>query len=227
MSVYMTEEEQLEAIKKWWQRYSTILLVVFSIVMLSVSGYRYWQWHQIKVSTEASNAYEHLMVAFANQDSKGISAYANQLSNSFSKTVYADAAQLALAKWYATDENLDKALEHLQVVANNSTVMALKQVARIRIARIMAAQKKYDTAMSELDNIDDVAYLPVVNELKGDIYAATGEYQKATVAYKEAMTAVRTQGLGNLYLEMKTNELAALSNNKTSLTQTTEEAQNA
>jgi len=211
MSVYRTEEEQLEAIKKWWQRYSTVLSVVFSCVLLSVSAYKYWQWHQIKVSTQASNAYEHLMVAFSNQDSKGIRSYANQLINEYSKTVYAHAARLTLAKWYVAKDNYDKALALLETVANSSPQKALKQVARIRIARLLAEEKTYDKALDELASVDDPAFMPVINELKGDIYVATKQYQQAITAYREAITAVRTRGMGNLYLEMKTNEIAALS----------------
>lgn len=211
MSVYRTEEEQLEAIKKWWQRYSTVLSVVFSCVLLSVSAYKYWQWHQIKVSTEASNAYEHLMVSFSNQDSKGIRSYANQLISQYGKTVYAHAARLTLAKWYVARDHHDKALALLETVANSSPQKALKQVARIRIARLLAAEKSYDKALTELSSVEDQGYVPVINELKGDIYVATKQYQQAITAYREAITAVRTRGLGNLYLEMKTNEIAALS----------------
>lgn len=211
MSVYMTEEEQLEAIKKWWARYSTLITVVLSLVLLGISGYKYWQWHQVKVNTQASNTYEHLMVAFSNHDNKAVKSYANQLVNEYGQTVYAHAARLTMAKLYVSQDHYDKALETLKVVANNSPLKALKQVARIRIARLLAAEKSFDDALTELTSVDDVAYLPVVNELKGDIFVATGQYKQAIVSYKEAITAVRTQGMGNLYLEMKTNELAALS----------------
>ena len=211
MSVYMTEEEQLNAIKKWWQRYSTLLLVIFSLVLLSVSAYRYWQYHQVKVNTEASNTYEHLMVAFANHDIKAVNGYANQLTNNFNQTVYAHAARLTLAKLQVGEEDFDKAIDNLQTVANGSPMKALKQVARIRIARLLALKKSYEMAMAQLDSVDDTTYMPLVNELKGDIYTATGKYQKAMLAYQEAIKAVHTQGIGNMYLEMKTNELAALS----------------
>lgn len=216
MSVYMTEEEQLEAIKKWWQRYSTLITVILSVILLGLSSYKYWLWHQEKVNAQASNAYEHLMVAFSNHDNKSVKAYANQLITDYGNSVYAHAARLTLAKQFVTHEHLDKAKEMLEFVAENSPMEALKQVAKIRIARLLVAQKNYDKALLELSSIDDSAYMPVVNELKGDIFAATGKYQQAIGSYKEAITAVRTQGIGNLYLEMKTNELAALAQSESS-----------
>lgn len=210
MSVYMTEEEQLEAIKKWWQRNNTIITVVLSVVLLVIAGYKYWSWHQYKVSMQASNTYERMMVAFSNHDNKSVRSYANELIHDYEKTIYADAARLTLAKLYVGYDKYDKARENLEYVANNASMPALKQVAKIRIARLFAAEKSYDEALKELALVDDSAYMSVVNELKGDIYAATGKYQQAMNSYKEAITEVRTKGMGNLFLEMKTNELAAL-----------------
>ncbi len=210
MTFYMTEEEQLAAIKKWWNKYSNILTVILSLILLVIAGNKYWNWHQEKITSQASSAYEHLMVAFSNKDDKGIQSYANQLIKDYPKTVYADAAHLALAKLQVNEEHYDKAQESLEYVINNSKMSALKQVARLRIARLLASKKAYSEALAELAVVDDNAYMPVVNELKGDIFTATGKYQQAILSYKAAITEVRTNGMGNLYLEMKTNELAAL-----------------
>lgn len=210
MSVYMTEEEQLEAIKKWWNKYSNLVTVVLSLILLSIAGYKYWHWHQEKISMQASNAYEQLMVAFSNQNNKSVRAYANQLINEYGETVYADAARLTLAKLYVAHDQYNKAVKMLEYVANNSKMTALKQVAKIRIARLLVAEKSFDKALAELAPVVDMAYMPVINELKGDIYTATGKYQQAIISYKEAISEVRNNGMGNLFLEMKTNELAAL-----------------
>lgn len=206
----MTEEEQLAAIKKWWNKHSNVITIALSVVLLVMVGIKYWNWHQEKVSMQASTAYEQLMLAFSNQDSKGVQAYANQLINEYSQTVYADAARLSLAKLFISEEQYAKARQTLEYVANHAKMTALRQVAKIRIARLYVAEKEYDKALAQLTSVDDSTYTPVISELKGDIYAATGKYQQAITAYKEAITEVRTSGIGNLFLEMKTNELSAL-----------------
>jgi len=210
MSVYMTETEQLELIKKWWKRYSSIITVLLSVVLLTISGFKYWHWHQDKMNEQASNAYEHLMLAFSSQDKKGVRSYANELITGYGNTVYADSARLTLAKLYVLREQYDLARTELRYVAAHSKMKALVDVARIRLARLMASEKQYDSALHELAIVDNVAYLPVVNELKGDIYSERGQYQEAVSFYRKAIDEVQKNGMGNLFLEMKSNELAAI-----------------
>ena len=206
----MTETEQLEAIKKWWQRHQNVIVTLLSVVLLISSGYKYWNWHQEKISQQASNAYEQLMVAFSNQDNKSVRAYANQLLNDYGDTVYADAARLTLAKLFILHEKYAKAQQHLEFVATHSKMTAFQQIAKIRLARLLVAEKSYDKALAELDKVESKVYLPVVNELKGDIYAATGQYQQAVAFYQKAISQVQTHGMGNPFLEMKTNDLLAM-----------------
>lgn len=210
MSVYMTETEQLQLIKKWWQRYGSIITVLFSVILLTISGFKYWHWHQDKMNEQASNAYEHLMLAFSSQDKKGVRSYANELVTEYGNTVYADSARLTLAKLYVAREQYDLARDELLYVAAHSKMKVLVDVARIRLARLMAAEKKYDKALGELAKVDDVVYLPVVNELKGDIYSERGQYQEAVSFYRKAIDEVQKNGMGNLFLEMKSNELATM-----------------
>ena len=210
MSVYMTEAEQLEAIKKWWKRNNNVITIVLSIVLLLIAGYKYWNWHEEKISQQASNAYEHMMLAYSNQDNKAVRGYAKELLNDYGNTVYADAAHLTLAKLFVLHENYQKAEEELGYVATHSKMIAIQQVAKIRLARLLAAEKSYDKALSELSKVNTTTYMPVVNELRGDIYAAIGQYEQAVASYRKAISEVQTHGMGNLFLEMKTNELAAM-----------------
>ena len=208
MSVYMTEDEQLEVMKKWWNRYGNLVTIFLSLILLCIAGYRYMHWHHDKITQQASITYENMMVALSNQDVKSVKSYANELVKDYSHSVYEDVAHMTLAKIYVSKNKLDQAKNELLVVANKSDMTTLKQIAKIRIARILAAEKSYSNALKELSVVDDQTYLPVINELKGDIYGATGKYQEAVAAYRLAIDEVKNNGMGNLFLEMKTNELA-------------------
>lgn len=208
MSVYMTEDEQLEAIKKWWNRHGNKISICLTIVLLCVAGYRYMNWRQEKITQEASVVYEQMMVALANHDNKSVRSFATQLTKDYTNSVYADAAHMTLAKIYVTKNKLAEAKEELQKVDSKSKRTAIKQIAKIRLARILAAEHSYEAALQQLTVLEDKTYLPVINELKGDIYSVTGQYQQAINAYKQAMEETKTNGMANLFLEMKTNEVA-------------------
>jgi predicted negative regulator of RcsB-dependent stress response len=208
MSIYMTEKEQLENIKKWWLRHGTAITVVLCFVFLGVAGFRYWNWHQAKVQQQSSIIYEQMMVAYSNRDLKSMHSYANELMKESAGSVYADAAHLILAKVYVSKNKLDNAQEELAIVAQKSRMPALKQIAQIRLARILAEKKSYTDALGELSIMSDPTYLPVINELKGDIYQQLGQYKEALNAYGLALQGTKDKGMGNTFLEMKRNELA-------------------
>ncbi|TAL63484.1 MAG: tetratricopeptide repeat protein, partial [Legionella sp.] len=117
MSVYMTEEEQIETMKKWWRKYGNLITAVLSIVLLCIAGYRYWHWHQDKLKQESSIVYENMMIAFSNQNIKAVRSYANELIKDYSDSVYADVAHMTLAKIYVNKEKFDLAKNELQQVA--------------------------------------------------------------------------------------------------------------
>ena len=210
MSIYMTEEEQLDAIKAWWQRHQRWITTMLLSVLLLVAGYRYWHWHTDKITRQASMSYERLMVAVSNQDGQAIEAYAKTLAKEYPKTVYGDAAQLTLAKYWISESKWADAQHLLETVAFHAKMPALQQVARIRLARLYLENKAYDQALKYLEKTKSSMYKPLIDELKGDVYMATGRYQEAEMLYRDAREETKARGIGNVFLDMKVNELAAL-----------------
>lgn len=204
---YKTEEEQLEAIKEWWNNYGTIITIICTAILLLLAAYKYWHWHKEKVITQASANYEKLLVAVSMQDDKTIEAYANQLIRSYTQTVYADIARLTLAKLFVAKKNYDAAIKTLNEVIKHATVPTLVQIAKMRVARIYLEKKKYNLAKDILEKIEDPTYKSLVNELQGDLYFALGNYKKASAIYKEAIAEAQVNGLGNVFLEMKANAI--------------------
>ena len=208
MSIYMTETEQLEEIKKWWVRHQNWISITLSVILLFVAGYRYWNWHSEKIMQQASTAYENMVVASSKHDESSVQSYANQLIKNFEKTVYASAAHLMLAKILVSHEEYQKAQAELSIVAHHAKMDALKQVATVRLARILSAQKHYDEALSELATLTHSIYEPVVNEIKGDIFVAKGEYVNADISYRAAMKDLKQDGVNHVFLKMKHNAVA-------------------
>lgn len=206
----MTETEQLEEIKKWWNKHQNWILGILSILLISVAGVRYWNWHIEKTLQQASSTYDNMIVAVSKNDDKSTQSYANQLVNEYSKTVYASAAHLTLAKVFVKNKEYEKASNELNQVAHHSKNEALRQQATLRFARLLIVQKSYDKALAELATLKSSPYTALIDELKGDVFVATGKYPEADTAYHDAISLLKVEGVGNQYLQMKSNAVIAL-----------------
>ncbi len=215
---YLNDYEQWEALKEWWKKYNAIIIVTFSLVLLALSAYKYWNWHLEQRNVQASNSYEHMMLASANHQSNKIELYANELVDKYPESIYSDAARLALAKLAVLNHDYKKAELQLEIVAKESKLSELSDVAKIRLARIWLVQKQFSQALKTLEGMDSKVYRPLVDEMKGDIYTSMNQFDKAVQFYRKALSEVQDYGVGNLFLEMKSNDLLALSN-QNSLTQ--------
>ena len=97
MSVYMTETEQIEWLKKCWLRYQTLIISGLFIALLSMSALKYWHFYNDKRVQEASMSYERMILADSRHETQNIQVYADKLIQDDTDTVYADAARLMLA----------------------------------------------------------------------------------------------------------------------------------
>ncbi len=210
MSVYMTEEEQVEQIKKWWKQYGSNVLTAILIVALAFSGWRWWQQRQLKIATHASVVYQGLLNSASAQDNTGVLASANTLLTQYAGTPYAALASLSLAKAAVEKKQYPVALKHLQWVIDKAAASSLKQIARIRSARILLAQKKPQQALAVLKTINDSSYQPVIDEVRGDSYLAQGNEQQAKQAYQLAWQAAQKAKASRPLLKMKLNNLSVV-----------------
>lgn len=215
MNIYHTETEQIEVIKQWFRKYGHWIFSIVFIILLSVTGYHLWERHVQKVNSQASERYQQLMVYVANDDNDMINAQANDLRKHFSKTIYAQSATLAQAKLLISQKKWDQALTKLNDVITHGNNAALRQIARLRSARILCmlgtqnqnAQKNYQAALSLLKTVDDPAYLPAINEIKGDIYLGLQNKKQAHIFYAKAMKGFSKINLNSPFLEMKFNQI--------------------
>ena len=207
MALY-NEDEQVEAIKRWWAKYGTSLILGVILGLGLMYGVQYWRQHQAKINTEASIDYQQMITAIALNNNDAIIKDANKLIKDMPKSTYATVATLVLAKQAVENKDLNGAATHLQWVLDNGKQAAFKQVARLRLARILLEEKQLNKAMSSLSQVDDKAYSPAINEVKGDILAAQGKQQQAREAYQTALKAIPAQSPIRSILLMKLNSVS-------------------
>jgi predicted negative regulator of RcsB-dependent stress response len=206
MNEYETEEQQIEALKKWWKENGTSLIVGLFVGVSALFGWRYYVDQNNAHYVIASDLYMQVLQG-ANSgaiDERTIDIH-NQLVNAYSDTPYASLASLALAKTEYEKDNTDGAVAQLELAAKHASDEVIKQVANLRLVRVYIEQQKYDEAMAILNMKHAAAYDAQYEELKGDIYNAQGDVAQARLAYDKA---IELQGItASKWLKLKRQNL--------------------
>ena len=212
MNVYSTESEQVEQLKRWWHQYGKSTLAVIIITFLASWGWHAWQKQHERLLQTASVVYERLLTSIIRDDQVAAHQQADRLFEHYSRTPYAQLAALILARKAAYDEDLEEAKKKLSWVVKHGENSALKELARIRESRVLSALNKPKEALALLGKVDDKAYLPLVQDVKGDIYMQMGNKEAARIAYQEALKLLPTYEIMQPLILIKLDNLAAESN---------------
>ncbi len=208
MNEYETEEQQVEALKRWWKENGTSLIVGLFVGVSGLFGWRYYVDQNNFHATQASDLYMQVMqsAALNTVDDKTIDIN-NKLINEFSDTPYAALSSLALAKSEYEKSNIDAATAQLEIAVKHASNDVIKQIANLRLAKVYIEQSKYDEALVLLSLSHAAAYDAQYEELKGDLYLAKGDVALARAAYDKA---IDLQGAAaSRWLKLKRQNLGA------------------
>ena len=198
MVAHLTEEEQIEAFKRWWNEHGT--KTVLLAVTLS-AAYFGWNWYgdqKLKKAQQASVIYQEFVeanttaqgVALTDAQKEKMKTVADKLSASHANSVYNHLINLQLAKLAVDEKDYEKAAEVLQSVLSADLDESIKNLATLRFARVLFAQGKYDEAIAKTTSLSATSFGSVASELRGDIYMAQNRLIDADIAYREAMSNV-------------------------------------
>jgi len=209
MEIFHTEEQQVEHIKQLWGKYGTTIIVAAVLGLALNFGVQAWKSHKGSFQAQASMSFEKMIDDMASADVEGMEAEATVLISKYKKTPYATFASMMLARQAVNEGEFEKARTHLEWVIKNTNDRPLKQVATIRLARVLLAEKKQDEALAVLDKVIDDNFMPAIEEVKGDIFLSRGDKLKARNAYRQALTAFPNNAQARPVLKMKHDALAS------------------
>ena len=217
MQDFETEEQQVEALKKWWKENASSLFIGLAVGGFSLAGWNYYQQNQYQHSVEASDMYVSVIAQTELGASSAFDATTvDKLVAGYSDTPYAALSALLVAKNEADSGNMEQAVSRLQWTMENAFEEEIKFIAQLRLARLMMAQKKYDKAIDLLSSKHSVAFDAMYEELKGDVFVAKGELEQARIAYDKA---IASSGNASRWLQLKRQDLGSSQLNQSALTE--------
>ncbi|MBU3005157.1 YfgM family protein [Paraglaciecola arctica] len=206
MEQYETEEQQIEAIKRFWKENGVALVIGALLGLGGLLGWRYYNDSQIAAKEQASFAYEQASQELLKGE-VGFSK-AKTFIDAHSDSGYAMLMALEMAQQAIERKDLAEAAKHLELVASNAKLSAIQSVAQLRLARIQIEQGKLELALKSADKITDEAFKGQSQEIRGDVYQAQQLFDKARAAYSAAL---ETNGRDQV-LKMKLDNLAIAAN---------------
>lgn len=215
-----SDEEQLEALKRWWDENGTSLLTGLVIVLALFFGVRQWQASQATTDGVASDLYQQISdLALANisqtitaDDLLAAQNVYSQLKSEHEDSVYTRYAALAMARFQVETGDLAAAAAELQWLLDNPELGLMQEVddellltARLRLARIKLAQGMAQEALDLVRAVAPGTFAGPYAEVEGDALLSQGQTDTAREAYQRALAA-NTSG-NPVLLQLKLQDL--------------------
>jgi predicted negative regulator of RcsB-dependent stress response len=187
MALDLEEQEQLATIKSWWSEYGRLVVVTVVGSLLAVGGIRGWYHYQGSQTSAAVTLFAQQQAAERASDHKKVRDIGAEIINRYSSTAYATLAALSAAKSDFDTGDLAAAKSRLQWVIDKAKEEEARDVARLRLARILHDEKKTDEAMKLLEAKHADSFAGLYSDLKGDLLFAQGKREEARAAYQLAL----------------------------------------
>lgn len=198
MAAHLTEDEQVESIKRWWADNGKSTVVGVLLVVGGYFGWGAWQDKQQADAEAASVIFQNLSQAVVQQPGQSLSAekittaqsLATELKDNYPSSLYASQAALFKARLAVEQGELAVAAEELQWVIDKNVDAGVTLIARARLARVLLAQQQYDQALAAVPDQGSGSFKSAFAEIRGDIYVSRNEPAKARPEYEQAMLSL-------------------------------------
>jgi predicted negative regulator of RcsB-dependent stress response len=202
-----TEQEELEALQKWWKENGRAAMVGLVLGLGGVFGWTAWQSRAEATAERVSVVYQSMVEMAASDDHGEALLRANQIMQDQPDSEYAALAGLLGAKSAFATGRTDDANRLLGWVIENASRVELRDVARIRSARLLLERGEADAALTMIADVGTSAFAATVEELRGDILLDNRQSEAAAKAYETALSSDSMTSGTRARLQMKLDDL--------------------
>jgi len=203
VSDYLTDEEQLDRLRKWWEKNGVMLVVAVIVAVIAVIGWRWFSEHRSDAVSRASDLYADYLKATGTEQE----TIEETLTREFPDSTYHVLTLLRDAKALVDAEDAAGALAKLEAALALEPEDPLDDLIRLRVARLQQQLDQSAAALDTLSGVRSLGLRAMVLELKGDIHMTRDEHDLAREAYAAAMAEVG-DGARRPVLEMKAADTA-------------------
>jgi len=206
VEVYTTENEQVDAVRRFFAENGKALAVGVVLGIGALVGWRFWQSNQNSNMMAASQSYQEAsdrLAAGKPDDVAAAEKFIQANSNS-----YGVLAALQLARHFVEQNDFAKAEQQLALAQGQTKDDNLLSMINLRLARVQLQEKKLDDALKTLDGVKGEGWTAMTQDVRGDVSLAKGDAKGAREAYSKGIESNASQAL-QVLLRMKLNNLSS------------------
>ena len=182
----LQEQEQLDALKAFWNKYGNLLTWVLVLVLGAFAAWNGWNYWQREQGLKAGAMFDELERAGQSGDVDKASRVFADLKERFPGTAFAQQGGLMVAKLQFEKGQADAAKASLGWVAEKAGEDEIRTVARLRLAALQAESKQFDEALKTLSAATAPGFEALVADRRGDVLSVQGKKEEARQAYEQA-----------------------------------------
>lgn len=206
MEIYSNEDDQTDAVKRFFASNGKMLLVGIVIGVGALLAWHYWNSHQSSSAMETSLAYQTAMTSL-NADKPETLANAGKFVTD-TPNAYGALAALELAQQYIDKNDLAGAVTQLQQGLKDTRDVNLQAVINVRLARIQIQQQQADAALKTLDAVKGEGWTAIVADVRGEALLNKGDRKGAYHAWSKGVASNASPALREM-MQMKINNLSS------------------
>lgn len=189
--VTRTDEEQVEALKRWWRQNGRSIIGALILAIAGVLGYQQWQSFRESKAELSSTLYAQFSAA---EDTASAAETFSTLREENPSSPYTVLAAMSLARQHVDAGETERAVELLRWAVDEADDAAMRELAGLRLARVLWSSGDYQQATEALGEPPEYGYRSEYYELRGDILRARSQLADAAAAYRQAIDEASALG---------------------------------
>lgn len=206
MSEQLTDDEQVEVLKKWWKENGTAIVIGVVIGIGGIIGFWKWTEYTETQALAASALYDEFITAITDEKLDVSSSY-ESLKKDYEGTSYAALAALRMAAIDYGKKDTEKAVDHLRWATAHPGHDSIEHIARVRLAKMLVTKNELDEAEKLLKDVSEPAFDAQYAAIRGDIHNKRGNVEQARSSYQLALASTSFSGKQREYVQMKLDDL--------------------
>ena len=205
-----TDDQEVEELKRWWNENGKTVVAGLVLGLGGVFGWTTWQGYSQTRAEQASALYSELVNTAMETKHDQATRQTQRIVEEYPSSGYAVLASLVGARSALISGDAALARRHLEWARDNAKRVEWRDIARVRLARVLVGEAAYDEAQRELTAIESTEFAPFSEEISGDVAVFTGKTADARRAYGAALANEALPAPARTRIQMKLDDLGHL-----------------